>query len=238
VFAVTTTTPGRAAVEPDYDRASNLATAGAVRALVLANGVPHVLVVSSGGTVYGRPAELPVPETAPTDPISAYGATRLAIEDVFRQESSFRTTVLRVGNAFGEWQHTRRDQGAAGVFLGHLLRGEPIEIWGDGSIVRDYVYVGDVARAAVLALRTETSAVLNVGSGQGRSLMDLLAACADVAGREPVVEWRPARPFDVPEIVLSIERIRAELAWEPEVALEEGLRREVEWLRMRTANVA
>lgn len=234
VFALTTTTPAGAGRDPEYDASSNVVAALELFEALVAMGVPRLVVVSSGGTVYGVPERLPVPETAPTRPISTYGATRLAIEahaETYAATHGLQTTVLRVGNAYGERQDPDKGQGATAAFLGRLLRDEPIELWGDGSVVRDYVYVGDVGRACAAALAAPPpSPVLNVGSGEGRSLLEILDLCAAIVEREPHVVRRSPRDFDVPAIVLDVSRARGELGWRPETPLEDGLRREAEWL--------
>jgi UDP-glucose 4-epimerase len=136
-----------------------------------------------------------------------------------------------LANPYGELQRPDRAQGAVAVFLNRVTNGVPIEIWGDGSVVRDYVYVGDAVDAMVAAAFTEAPARLyNIGSGRGTSLLELIAAIAAVTGSKPAVEFKPGRVFDVPTSVLDISRARAELDWLPRVSLNEGLRRTYDWL--------
>jgi UDP-glucose 4-epimerase len=119
------------------------------------------------------------------------------------------------------------------VFLRALLRDEAVELWGDGSVVRDYVYAGDVADACVRGLERDTAAghVYNVASGRGTSLLELLEACAAAAGIEPTVVRTPARTFDVDAIVLDPDAARRDLGWTATTSLEEGLARALAWLR-------
>ncbi|MEB3298756.1 MAG: GDP-mannose 4,6-dehydratase, partial [Candidatus Sericytochromatia bacterium] len=119
---------------------------------------------------------------------------------------------------------------AVGVFLGKVVRGEPLEIWGDGSVVRDFPYVGDVADAIAKAVETETPRLLvNIGQGKGTSLRELVEVLSKVTGREPEVLYRPGRVFDVPRNVLDVRKADLELGWRPLTPLEEGLRRTLAW---------
>ena len=184
--------------------------------------------VSSGGTVYGEPEQLPVPETHPTNPISAYGVVKLAAEKfvaLHAKRDALRARILRCANVYGEGQPADRGQGAVAAFVARLLSGRPITVYGDGSIVRDYVYVGDVVAAALaLERQSESDLIVNVGSGHGHSLVELIALLERLTQRSFVVDRRPARGFDVSEIVLDIARLRELTGYEP-TPLEEGLRR-------------
>jgi UDP-glucose 4-epimerase len=241
VFAVTTTTPGSASRDSAFDAATNLVNAIHFLESAVAARVPRLVMISSGGTVYGVPRELPIPESHPTEPISGYGVTKLAIEKYFALytlHSETTATILRAGNAFGERQLPGTGQGASAAFLAALIRGEPVEIWGDGSVVRDYVYAGDLAAACLAAVGRDQEGpclVCNVGSGAGISIAALLEACAAVAGREAEVVYKAARPFDVPEIVLDVGRAAELLDWTPSTTLATGLEREAAWLERALA---
>ena len=132
------------------------------------------IFVSSGGTVYGIPQEVPIKESHPTEPICSYGISKLAIEkymNLFHLLHGMEYCVLRLANPFGERQRVAAAQGAVTVFLDKALRNEEIEIWGDGSVVRDYFYVSDAVSAMTKALAYEgSSGVFNIGSGVGQSL--------------------------------------------------------------------
>ena len=231
---VSTTLPKSSNADPVFDVESNVL--GTVRLLTKAvnSGLKKVIFVSSGGTVYGVPTKLPIPESHPTDPVCSYGITKLAIEKylgLFKQLHGLDYTVLRIANPFGERQRTHASQGAVAVFLGKVLRGEPVEIWGDGSVVRDYIYIADVVDALLAALeRTSNEHVFNIGSGRGHSLNELLDAIEEVTGRAADRRYSPGRVFDVPVSVLSIERAKQSLAWSPKVGFGQGLRKFAEWL--------
>jgi len=199
------------------------------------HGVRKIVFSSSGGTIYGIPQQIPIPEDHPTHPITSYGIVKLTIEHYLHlchRLYGLGYIVLRSANPYGERQNPQGSQGAVSVFLGRLARSEPVEIWGDGRIVRDYFYVDDLARAFLAAVESEIDhGTFNVGSGQGLSLLELLSKIQSVTGLSPRIIHRPARPADVPINVLDTRRIRSHLNWQPQVALSDGLQRTWEWIR-------
>jgi UDP-glucose 4-epimerase len=184
--------------------------------------------ISSGGTVYGEPQRLPVDENHPTDPISVYGIVKLAAEKLVTlhaRHSALSARILRCSNVYGEHQPANRGQGAVATFIARLLDGKPVIVYGDGRIVRDYVYIGDLVTAALaLAERPRHPVILNVGSGRGHSLNELIATIEEVSEGRLAVEHCPSRDFDVSEIVLDISRLRALIEYEP-TPLNEGIGR-------------
>jgi len=193
------------------------------------NAVQRFVMVSSGGTVYGVPREVPIPETHPTDPICSYGISKLAIEKyvaLYRQLHGLQGLVLRVANPFGPRQRLDATQGVVPVFLGRALKGESLQIWGDGTTVRDFLDVGDVVDALLAAARYQGDEHLfNIGSGQGLSLNQLVSLLEAQLQRSLNVEYLPSRGCDVPTNVLSIARARQALGWSPRVSVAEGLQR-------------
>jgi UDP-glucose 4-epimerase len=232
---VSTTLPKSSNADPVFDVESNVLATIRLLAKAIQSRVGKIVFISSGGTVYGIPAKIPICETHATDPICSYGITKLSVEKylrLFHLLHGLDYTILRVANAFGEGQRVHSTQGAVAVFLGNILRGEPVEIWGDGSAVRDYVYVSDVVDALLAALeRTTSERVFNIGSGRGRSLNELIDSIEHATGCRAKRLYFPARQFDVPANVLSIARARELLNWSPRVDFESGLKRFAEWLR-------
>jgi UDP-glucose 4-epimerase len=198
-------------------------------------GVSRVVFVSSGGTIYGRPQQIPTPETAPTEPITAYGITNLAIEKylaLYQHLHQIDYRVLRVTNPFGPFQTSIKNQGVIASIVARALRNEAIDIWGDGSVVRDFIFVDDVVDALVAVAHDHSSTrSFNIGSGEGHSLREVLASIEVLLGKKLNIQWKPGRPLDVPISVLAIERAREILGWTPKTSFEEGLDRTIGWWR-------
>jgi UDP-glucose 4-epimerase len=201
-------------------------------------GVKRVVFVSSGGVIYGPAAPIPTPETAPTGPITAHGISKLAVEKylaLHEQLYGLDYRVLRVTNAFGPFQIPRKNLGLVAALISRGLAGERIEIWGDGSVVRDYVFVSDVVDALEAAAVDRGGArIFNIGTGQGRSVREVIAAVETQLATRLRIDWTSARSGDVPTSVVSIERARTCLGWTPKTSFEDGMNQTIAWWRSRT----
>ena len=231
---VSSTLPKSSNDDPIYDVQSNLVATLRMLEAMVAHKVRKIVFTSSGGTVYGNPIYLPIDEMHPTNPQVSYGITKLAIEKyllMFEKLHGIKANILRVANSFGERQRPETAQGAVGVFLHHALRQQPIEIWGDGSVTRDYIYVDDVADAFARAVQYRGSkSVFNIGSGVATQLNELIKIIEEVLGKSVARRNLPARPFDVPVSILSNALAREELKWAPRVSLRDGIARTAKWL--------
>jgi UDP-glucose 4-epimerase len=231
---VSTTLPKNSNDDPIYDVQSNLVATLQLLNAMVAKQVQKIVFISSGGTVYGNPAYLPVDENHPTEPRVSYGITKLAIEKyllMFQELHGIKVNILRVANPFGERQRVETAQGAVGVFLSKAIQNQPIEIWGDGSVTRDYLYISDVAEAFARAVDYEgAKSVFNISSGVGTSLNEMIFLLEKVLGREVVRHYQPGRPFDVPVSVLDNSLARQELGWEPQVKIEDGIVKTAAWM--------
>lgn len=236
---VSTTLPKNSNDDPVYDVQSNVVASLQMLNAMVAQNVRRIVFISSGGTVYGNPVYLPIDEKHPTDPLVSYGVTKLAIEKylrIFERMHGIRAITLRVANPYGERQRIETAQGAVGVFLHHALKGIPIDIWGDGSVTRDYIYVGDVAEAFVKAVEyTGNKRVFNISSGAGTSLNELIGMLEAALGKPIERRYLPGRPFDVPVSVLSNALAREELKWAPETSMREGIARTAKWMAWELA---
>jgi len=232
---ISTTLPQASNDNPVYDAETNLL--GTLRMLEACRRerVRKIVFVSSGGTVYGIPRSVPIGESHPTQPTCAYGIHKLAIEKYLHLEHLLHGLdyrVLRPANLYGERQRADLAFGAVTVFLDRALRGEPIRIWGDGSIIRDYVYVGDAVDAAVNAMAyAGDERIFNIGSGAGTSLNDLVKLIEGAIGRRIAVEYTPRREFDVPVNVLDSSLAQRALGWRAATPLAAGIRKTYESLR-------
>lgn len=232
---VSATLPKSSNDNPVYDVEGNII--GTLRLLDIArsNGVRRVIFASSGGTIYGLPQSLPIAESHPTQPVVSYGITKLTIEKylhMYQVLHGMEYCVLRLANPFGERQRVSAAQGAVAVFLNRALHGETIHIWGDGSVTRDYIYIKDAVGAFIKAMSWQgKQRVFNIGSGQGLSLNDLLAAMEKLLGRPVVRSYEQGRKFDVPVNVLDIAAARQYLGWTPQVSFHDGLVNTLAWMR-------
>ena len=232
---ISTTLPQGSNENPLRDAETNVV--GTLRLLESCRreGVRKIVFVSSGGTVYGIPRGVPIAESHPTDPTCAYGIHKLAIEKYLHLEHLLHGLdycVLRPANLYGERQRADLAFGAVAVFLDRAVRGEPIRIWGDGSTVRDYVYVGDAVAAFIAAMaHSGNEKIFNIGSGKGTSLNELVALIEAALGRKIAVEYAPARGFDVPANVLDSSLARRVLGWSAATSLAAGIRKTYEWRR-------
>lgn len=227
--------------DPERDRRLTLdPVATTLAALAARPGVP-LTYLSSGGMVYGEPSRNPVSEDDPTEPISTYGRLHLECERMIgraRRESGLRARVLRCSTVYGEHQRPNRGQGAVVTFLHRIRHEEPIDLYGGGSTIRDYIYVGDVARVVVDAAAVEGGpAVVNVGSGRGTSLLELLRLAESEVGRPAKVVEHPQRDFEIRQIVLDTTRLEGLLDLEP-TPLEVGIARTDRWLATLAAEAA
>ena len=191
-----------------------------------------IVLVSSGGTVYGQALSLPIEEDHPTDPISPYGITKLAIEKyagMFHALKGLPAVMVRPGNAYGEEQVPYTGQGLVATVIASMLEGKEINLFGQTGGVRDYIHVEDIASGIIAALTDgQPGEAYNIGSGIGtssRQIVDILAAHARAAGLDPQIISLPERRFDVGSNVLSFAKLRAHTGWQPEIELEDGLGR-------------
>jgi UDP-glucose 4-epimerase len=235
IHCVSTTTPKSSNESPEFDIQSNVIGTLYLLDLCVKHKVGKLVFMSSGGTVYGDIGDkVMVDETHVVRPMCSYGVSKLTIEhylDVYRHLRGLDYVALRLSNPYGERQSPLRALGALTVFLHRTLKRQDVEIWGDGGVTRDFIYVGDVANAVYLATVAPISGVFNVGTGAGLSLHDILAHIKDVVGREPSVNWLASRAFDVPRIVLDATRLKEATNWSVHTSIDEGVAITAEWLR-------
>jgi len=221
----------RVSVESPVDDA-DVNVLGTVRILETArqHGA-QVVFASTGGAIYGE-CEVAARETSALEPLSPYGTGKLAAEEYIRSYNRLygtRHIALRYGNVYGPRQDPHGEAGVVAIFLGALARGEQARIYGDGTQTRDYVYVGDVARATTTTLGQD-SGVYNVGTGRETSVVDLYALCTKVAGSDLPAEHAPARLGELQRSFLDPTRAAESLGFTAMVDLEDGLRATWDWI--------
>jgi UDP-glucose 4-epimerase len=235
IHCVSTTTPKSSNESPEFDIQSNVIGTLYLLDICVRHKVGKLVFLSSGGTVYGDIGDLEmVSEMHAVRPMCSYGVSKLTIEhylDVYKQLRGLEYVALRLSNPYGERQSPLRALGALTVFLHRTLKHQTVEVWGDGTVTRDFIYVADVAKAVYLATTHPISGVFNVGTGTGLTLRDILKQIVTVVGLEPAVTWLPSRSFDVPRIVLDATKLQRATQWNCSTSLEEGIAITTEWLR-------
>lgn len=214
---------------PAEDLTANVGTGVQLLERCAQLGVTRLIFSSSGGTVYGVIRGERADELHPTNPISIYGAAKLSFEhyaQVIGVRDGFEAVSLRVANPYGLYQLQGVAVGSIANFLLCALNDKEIVLFGNGSVVRDYINIDDVADAFYMTVnaRQLASGPYNVGSGVGQSLNDIIALIEHVSGKRLVVTREPARGFDVPRNVLDCARLSALIGWRPAIPLESGIR--------------
>ena len=235
IHLVSTTLPAPSNENPAYDVESNVIGSLKLLNLMIRQKVKKIIFASSGGTVYGIPEQIPIPESHPTNPICSYGISKLMIEKYLKLYNylyGLEYAILRMGNPYGERQRTESVQGAVSVFLGRVLKKQPLNIWGDGAVARDYFYIGDLVAAFLRAIdSSQSTALYNIAGGHAFSLIEIVEQIKSITGKNIKVNFEKNRKLDVPINCLDIGLAKKELDWEPRVPIEEGISRTWQWLR-------
>lgn len=231
---VSTTFPGTANLDPKADVTGNLIGTLSLIESMNSMGIERLVYLSSGGTVYGPAPGHPIPEDHPLNPINSYGIVKVAIEqylNMYQKSHGLKPIAIRAANPFGPRQAHTGVQGVISTFLRRIYENEPIEIWGDGQVVRDYLYVEDLADLCVKAAETDYCGAVNAGSGQGRSLLDVIDAISRVTKTplEPV--FKPGRKIDVRYSVLDISWAKTLFDWAPSADFDRALEQTWQWLQ-------
>jgi UDP-glucose 4-epimerase len=224
----------KSVADPAHDARVNLEGTVNVLRAAQAHGVPRVVNTSTGGAIYGEGRQIPAPEDHPSAPEAPYGLSKWCAEqycEIFTRLHGLSTVSLRYGNVYGPRQDPLGEAGVIAIFCGKLLENGKATIFGDGKQTRDYVYVDDVVDANLRAAEADVSGPVNIGLGQEKSVLDIVAVLDDLADDGFQPEHAPERPGEVQHIALDPSRAREELGWEAKVELGEGLARTLESLR-------
>jgi len=230
---ISSSLPSNSNKDPSWDISTNVCNSLQVMELAVSHELKGLYFVSSGGTIYGDAQVLPIPEEHPLEPTCSYGVSKLAIEKylaLFERLHRLPYKIIRLANPYGPGQDVNKAQGAVSVFIERSRNTLPIEIWGDGSNIRDYIYIDDAIRGIIALTGYEgKQRIFNLGSGQGRSLLDVISEISKWVDPMPDVKFLPAREFDLKANVLDISKVRACVGFEPIVSFDEGIRRTLEW---------
>lgn len=232
---VSSTLPASSNQNPVYDAETNLISTLRLLGECVKHKIEKVIFISSGGTVYGIPEELPIKESHHRRPICSYGIIKKTIEDylfMYNKLYNLDYNVFRLSNPYGERQNPFVAQGVIPVFLKKMINKETIEIWGDGEVTRDYIYIKDVVKAINKSINKKTpSNVYNLGSGIGYSLNEILVKINRQTGLTPKVRYQKGRDVDVPVNILDVKLLKNELNWKPETGIEQGIRITYDYLK-------
>ena len=224
----------KSVTDPVFDaRVNILGTIGLLQACV-AHGVKKLVYASTGGALYGEGRQLPAPEDHPVNPEAPYGASKHTVEHylyIWKLLHGLDYMVLRYPNVYGPRQNPHGEAGVNAIFIGLMLAGQSPKIFGDGTAVRDYLYVDDVVEANALALERGSGEMVNIGTGVGTSVNDIVRELKAIIGFAGDAIHLPARPGEVQRIYLDATRAKSVLGWTPQVSFRDGLARTVEWSR-------
>src|SRR5262249_45489111 len=226
----------RSVADPRFDADVNVL--GTINLLEASreSGVQRIMFASSGGAVYGEQSVFPAPESHPRQPVSPYGITKATGElylAFYHAVHGIPYVALRYSNVFGPRQDPHGEAGVVAIFSERLLAGEAPTIYGDGKQTRDYVFVGDVVRANLAALESDFVGAVNVGTGIETDVNELCDRMRVLTGCPHPAKHAAARAGEQLRSVVAIDRAREVFGWRPEVTLEEGLRRTIEFFRAR-----
>ena len=199
--------------------------------------VKHFIFASTGGAIYGEQETFPASESHPTHPLSPYGVAKLAGEHYlffYKQIYGLNTTILRYANVYGPRQDPHGEAGVVAIFIQKFLTGEQPVINGDGMQTRDFVYVGDVAKANALALSHKGGGIFNIGTGKEITVKQLFRQLADIVGVKAEERYAPAKSGEQKRSVIDFTKANKTLGWLPLVSFTEGLERTVDYFKSKT----
>lgn len=236
----------KSVADPVFDATTNIVgTLNVLEAIRRSKARPRVVFTSTGGAIYGDFNTPPNSETFPKDPESPYAISKLAAEyylAYYGRTHGIDSVALRFGNVYGPRQDPHGEAGVVAIFCTRILDGKPLTIFGDGLQTRDYVYVGDVARAVFLAATSAIPApervdarAFNIGTGLGTSVVDLTRMLQKAAGSDAEIEFAPKRAGEQQESFLNVDKAGKILGWKPEVSLPQGLANTFEWASSASA---
>ena len=228
----------RSVDDPVFDARTNVLGGIELLRACTRHGVRKVVYASTGGAIYGEARQLPATEDHPVNPEAPYGASKHALEHylyLWKLLFGLDYTVLRYPNVYGPRQNPHGEAGVNAIFIGLMLDGKRPRIFGTGDQLRDYLFVDDVVEANVLALERGSGEVLNLGSGVGTSVNDIVRELKSLLKFEPDPIHEPARPGEIQRIYLDATRAGEVLGWRCTVPFRAGLERTIAWTRAARA---
>ena len=232
---LTTTVPFTANIDAVFDITTNLVATVKFLDLIVEKGVQRLVYSSSGGTVYGNPQYLPIDEKHPCNPIGSYGIVKNTIEryiELYALRNKFSFLIVRPSNPYGPGQNYRKNQGLIGKLIYNSITKEKFTIWGDGSAVRDYIFIDDLTSFFKVAGLSEESGVFNAGSGMGMNINQIIAALSKIIDDMPPIVYTETKGTIVDKVVLDIKKSKDKFDWSPKTTLEKGLLIHKNWMSL------
>ncbi len=224
----------RSVENPVFDASVNVLGTLNILQNAVQTGVKKVIFASTGGAVYGEQDYFPADEEHPTRPVSPYGITKLTVEKYlffYKLTYGLEHVILRYANVYGPRQNPFGEAGVVAIFIEKMLTGGQPIINGDGKQTRDFVYVGDVVRANLLALEYPGSNTFNVGTGKETDVNTIFRELNKIIGQNLPEKHGPAKEGEQQRSVIDYSKIKNVLGWKPEITLEEGLRKTVDYFK-------
>lgn len=239
-FCLSSTVPSSGNADPIGDVTSNLIGMLQLLKRCVAHQIKHFVFLSSGGTVYGSTENAPAREEDFLNPISSHGIVKAAIERylaMYAIEHGLSSTILRIANPYGPGLSDRNGQGVINRFLSYTIQGKTISIYGDGSVIRDYLYIDDLTEGIMAATRAPCSGcqIYNLGSGRGQTLLEIVKLLPETTKRKPSVHFEENRKCDLPCSVLNPAKAQKDFGWSTPTSLREGMQRTADWILSRSS---
>lgn len=234
-YFASTTNPKSSENDLIFDLSSNLIPFISILNKCVENNIKKFIFCSSGGTVYGNSNKIPLSENSLCKPISSYGLVKLNMEfyiKYFNRKYNLSYDILRLSNPYGVNNSSKSLSGIIPTYIKNIISDNEIKVYGNGEIVRDYIYIEDFIDLNLKLLNTkEKNNIMNVGSGNGISILELIKKIESVVGKKARIEYLPKRDFDVDKNVLKITKARDIYGWEPKISLNEGIKRTLHWIK-------
>lgn len=235
-----TTNPKSSENDLIFDVSTNLSSSINILKGCVKNNIKKFIFCSSGGTVYGNHNKMPISENFKCEPISSYGLVKYNIElyiKYFNYKYNLDYEILRLSNPYGKKQFPGGSQGVIPTFIKNILNDNEIKVFGDGSSIRDYLYIDDFIDLSIKLLsNNKKNNILNVGSGNGTSIGKLIEKMELLIGKKANINFLPPRKFDVSQIYLNIDKVSKVYDWKPKITLDEGLQKTIDWVKIITYN--
>lgn len=222
-----TTVPENSTLNPAMDIETNVIPTLNFLRICAENKIKKFFFISSGGVIYGNKSAFPIKENEKPNPLSSYGISKWMIENQIKllcKKYHFDYCIFRVSNAYGSGQHSKKNQGVITIWMDKIMNDEPIQIMGDGSVVRDYIYIDDIVSGMLKSMESNLRGTYNVGTGIGTSLSEMVMLLEEICGKKARIHFSEGRRFDVDKNILDFSLLKNAAGWEPKVKLPDGIK--------------